>query len=385
MKHDEFNDKFNDDKSNDDPSNDDPFDDKSEQEFRDLFTRDVDVPLVFTHTITHFPQQNNSDNGKDKTMKINFRKKIILAATVCILVLCTTAAIAGDSILDFFSSFNDRGLNKAIEHEYIQNIDMEYVTFDGLGIKVDSILMDDQSLLLVLNYRFEHPDLLKDFDRLGLGSSDPDYDLLGKPNEFYIKDEQGNIFFQEGNPDSLRLIYGGSYAIKDNILKQAIALSSLEGSLPKSNQLFIGFSEVTIYNSQGALESFLGDWLFEIDVPDKFNQRDNINYTASENAGLKISSAVLTPTGLGIEMQFQSYMPPEIYELLLFHMKLTDSAGKEYSHHDTFNAGEVEENGQTKIYVNVRYQTSLYEAQDSYTLIVDIGSSPIVIELTADK
>ena len=169
--------------------------------------------------------------------------------------------------------------------------------------------------------------------------------------------ENNNIIYEDGNENSLCTGYSTECANEKGIVKQTILLNNLNHTFPKSNNLYISFSKVNIFRNQKNVRAITGNWNFDVNVADKFVNREVVKYTASKSNDIEVISAELTPTGLDIEMKFNY---PINAEELVRNIKVQDDAGKEY-----FSDEVVAENELTNPIVKVSFPITIYNVHDN--------------------
>lgn len=321
-----------------------------EDRLRDVCKKDIYIPQKFTNTIQNGLYENNR-----KGRFIEMKK--IAVSILCIIFMGTGIVVASGLSKKFWNINN--GVKTAEEYGYVQNITMDYNDQNNLGIKIDSIIIDNSNVGIVFNYKTYSK--LKDIDNIVL-------------NDLIIKDENNNIIFEDGNIESLYTGFTSELESENYVIKQAILLENSNHTYPKSNNLYISFSIVSMFKNQKKVETITGNWKFDIDVADKFISRETIKYTASRNEDVKIISAELTPTGLDIEMKCNAPLNAE--QLGGGKMKIQDKDGKEYFAH-LFNA----EDELTAPTIKTSFPITTFNSQDNLKLIIK-KDKEIIIDLT---
>lgn len=124
---------------------------------------------------------NNGNNTKNIKLRKAFPKKMV-AVFACFVILST--CVFADDLENFFTKLfvnMDSKMSFAIQEGYIQNIDMDYVESNGIKLKVDYLLFDEQSLYIAFNVKTE-----RQFDEILL-------------KDFVLKDENNNVIFDSKN------------------------------------------------------------------------------------------------------------------------------------------------------------------------------------------
>lgn len=98
-------------------------------------------------------EELNKPDAKEKARNFLFPRKLV-ATFACFFLLVTSCAVFADEIESFVASIfsnTDRRIEKAIANGNYKEIDMEYVEHDGIGIKVDYVISDDDSFYIAFN------------------------------------------------------------------------------------------------------------------------------------------------------------------------------------------------------------------------------------------
>lgn len=102
-------------------------------------------------------EELNKPNIKDRITNIIFPRKLV-ATFACFFLLVTSCVAFADEIeslvANIFSN-TDRKIERAIENGNYKKIDMDYVEHDGIGIKVDYIIQEDDTLCIAFNVKSE--------------------------------------------------------------------------------------------------------------------------------------------------------------------------------------------------------------------------------------
>ena len=196
-----------------------------ENKLRTVCTEDIYIPQKFTYAIKSGLYENNR-----KWRFIEMKKTI--ASILCIVFMGTGIVLASNSL---WNHWNNKGVKTALEYGYVQNVEMDYNIQNDLGIKLDSIIIDNSNIGIVFNYKI--PSNLKSIDNIAI-------------KDIVIKDEKNNIIFEDGNEKSLSTGYAEEFASENSIVKQAILLNNLNHTYPKSNNIYISFSTVNIFRNQ---------------------------------------------------------------------------------------------------------------------------------------
>lgn len=102
-------------------------------------------------------EELNKSDIKEKARNLLFPRKLV-ATFACFFLLITSCAVFADEIESFVANIfsnTDRKIEEAIANGNYKEIDMEYVEHDGIGIKVDYIVQEEDSLCIAFNVKSE--------------------------------------------------------------------------------------------------------------------------------------------------------------------------------------------------------------------------------------
>lgn len=213
------------------------------------------------------------------------------------------------------------------QNSYTENLNMDYLYQEGLGIKIDTLLITDDSYSMTLNFDIVD-EMKKKFDTFEFG-----YVIYDENNTIYNLSER-NTFSSNVTKDykkkfceELKIKYnpsknepkqlGSTQSVTQEITEngkvlQTITLQSFEG-FPKSKKIYvrifnIGYSLANYKHNENntileIVESedfklYNSEWQFEINVSEKFYDRESREFRMEKNVeGFEIEKAVLSDTG----------------------------------------------------------------------------------------
>ena len=274
--------------------------------------------------------------------KEKIRKKIVnlVAVLFTIITLGTVStSIYAKRAWDIeYKEYQNRNINStrtavtdAINNNYIEDLNMDYVYQNGIGIKIDSLMITNDYYQMIINMK------LDDYTKINTDSLEFGYAIYDENKDIYQVNERNTWGIKKGQykkylSRELGVPYNESKAIpkvlassstmdiisseKGNVIFQ-IGLNSFEG-LPKSKKINIrifdiGFALVDGYTENDGryvitdsedfgLTNY--EWQFEIDIPEKFHNRDVIELKLAENIeGFEIEKAELSETGLTLHLR----------------------------------------------------------------------------------
>lgn len=314
----------------------------------------VEIPDNIKMAIFQATQKGGEEK---KEMKKNTKKIAAICAT---LLLVTTAAYAGYQLDSLFrvKSMNDKGIQTALQNEYVQNIEMNYIEKEEVKFKVDYLLMDDINFDLV--FTFETKDSVDNYDEIylfGLSITDE------QGNQIYVESEAQDIWSQN------KALGGGSWSLiekQDHTIRQVLHLSSNE--FPRSEKIYVDFENVTLYkvgegNATGI--HYEDNYHLEFDVSDQLKNRITTNYVVQDTEKQdKIKDVKLTNSGLVMTLKTEREITKEDSSI-----SLRTENGNSYYIADTM----LNVDRQKKDYILgemvVSFDITSYEATDTLTLV----------------
>ena len=283
--------------------------------------------------------ENNSDtNYKAIISKVkekkNMKKKILnIAAVVLIIIVIgvvTPTVYAQITWNKEFKEYQNRDkvsgwgtVNEAIDDGYEENINMDYIYKDGIGIKIDSLMITDDYYQMNINIKLNDNTIVNpEMFTYGYAIYDEDKNVYtvservhwgdnNKSSQYYkkfykeigVKYDKSNVF------DNCLSDTTGTKTIsatKENIISQ-LSMSSYKG-FPKSKKIYIrifdlGYSYIEKDNENnkviGNIQVSDAEWDLEINVPARFYERDITELKLSEEVpNIKLIKAEISETGL---------------------------------------------------------------------------------------
>lgn len=187
---------------------------------------------------------SNSIKSKKKNKIISYTKKILSACAACIILTsCTFADEIEDVMKKFFSNTYKEFEVSDIE---LKSVDTDYVTNDGISIKVDSYAIKDDSLYLVFNVLSE-----EEIDECYI-------------DDYVIENEDGEVIFDRKNYLSYKNI-SSKYRLKKLNTKNII--------------LFFKVSGIFKLNENRSLNIIIKQIKFIKDYEEKVNDKNIWNWT----------------------------------------------------------------------------------------------------------
>ena len=238
----------------------------------------------------------------------NFRKtvqrqsmRILQSATVLICIFGITYFVHATSFLDYLMNvfnlsdinFDNKGIEDAIENGELQNINMDYIKQNGVGIKISYVLMNDLSLYIVFDIETDFSLYEKDVNNVTFG-------------DITIKNENEEIF----NKYKSTVFKGNKAVVQDeHHMKNVFFIIAKE--IPKCKELNIYANRVRFYKNDSGdkndtdLNKYSVDFKLEYSIKLENNlETADLSYNVIEkniqNNDIKIRKAICDETGLNL-------------------------------------------------------------------------------------
>ena len=279
-----------------------------------------------------------SEFGKEYSLKekitknryIFIYKKVVLASFIIFILVIGT--VHATKMLNFFKNNRvlfPQSISDAITNGYVENLNMGYVYSDNIGLKINSLLLSETDINLTLDFKLNNKTNLENENFIY------DYIIYNENNEIYGY-SQGfatkNLlqkFAKENKINDLNIrTSSGNYSFitftEDNIVTNLMHTAS--NCYPKTKKLYIKVIGVGCLVERKYQAVSNSEWIFQLDIPDKFYLSENIEYVLKENTEkIEIEKILITDTST----IFIAYIPgingkgSEI--------KIIDEFGKEYN------------------------------------------------------
>lgn len=231
---------------------------------------------------------NNPYTYKRNLMTLRKAISIIVA-----LAMLSIGIVFASDIINFIKSLftnSTEGIQTAIENDYVQNVDMDFIYDNNLGVKVDYLVMDETNLNVSFVYDYQKDD---DFTDISLG-------------EYIIIDENNNIIganILDYDPTKYsNIIVGGNShnSISNSKLRESILITSSD--MPTCDNLTFEIHSINI-EKDDKISVITGNWMFNIELADMIVNPNSEKYICSYNKYIKNISTQLNDTSLQIDIE----------------------------------------------------------------------------------
>ena len=226
------------------------------------------------------------------------RFKINIGFVACLIIMFSGIVYAKDIeriIRNIFTNSTE-AIDVAVENGYIQENVSEYTYDKEIGIKVDSLILDDLNLDVAFDFetKLENVKSIR-FNDFTIKTNDK---TLYKSNVKYVE-----------NLNELPLYKTISWInepvkINSTTFKDSIIFGLKESSKEIANLYFyIDSLDITYEDNQ--IEVLEGNWEFELEIDENMRKTINDTYILSEkNEFIKNCVGTLSPTGMVMELEF---------------------------------------------------------------------------------
>lgn len=238
----------------------------------------------------------------DITMKnkrnIMIKKGIGIAA--CFAILFSGIVYAKDIENYFKKIFNNstEAIDRAVESGYVQQENMDYTYDKDIGIKVDSLILDDLNLDISFNFETKKENIKSI-----------------RFNDFIITNDNNKVVYQSKfkpveNIDNVPLYNSVTWMnepikVTDTVFTDSI-LIGLRAEKEDFKELYFDVKSLQLIYMDDTEEIIDGTWHFNVVISDEMKNSTNITYTLlEENEYVKSATAILSPTGMFLDLKLK--------------------------------------------------------------------------------
>ncbi len=295
-------------------------------------------------------EENLSSSQTEKELKFSINKialfifSLTIISSGCILAINTFKKT--DNINRKYALGRIINLNE--EKNYIGNVNMEYSYSGDIGIKVNNIILSDNDLDIILDLDFSKKILNKNsvlvnyivYDENNNIYSYGDCNILDRSKNYRKFCRDMNINYQKENwRDN---IYAKSQA-QNNLLETderlitQLAIKS-DKRLPNSKKIFIRIFDIGyLDNMNFSSISNNNEWILEINIPDEYYNRTNIELDAiNSTKHFELNSAYITNTSMTLIAKLQGVEGNISNKVIV-----VDENGKEYESQLIYRNGNL--------------------------------------------
>lgn len=230
-------------------------------------------------------------------------------------------------------------LDELKEEGYAEVLNMDYLEQDGIGIKINSILLTDDCVDIDITSKFdENIDVNSQTFSIGYTIYDENKNIYQIHSRMHIGEESSKfdnvtlftyeelgIEYNKKDVYAVQLANNGGVTLKEvnkeeRTINMNITLRARD-KFPQSKKLYIqifdpGFSMTELEKENGTTNMINAEdfnlssakWLFEIDVPDKFYVRNTIELKPeNEISGIEFEEITISETGMNLKFKSKQY------------------------------------------------------------------------------
>lgn len=337
--------------------------DKIDDFLYNFYKQNQDIPHSTKLTI-----DNTIDKIFDKKKKkSNFNITILKRVAVVVLTvgIFTASTVFAKDIIEFlnriFTNSHD-GINSAVDNGYAQNVNMDFIVCNDIGIKVDYVLMDNNNLDISFVYKYYKDDVhLNDVNFTDLSITDENGNVLCT----MLQDSLSNV---DTSLVESSAIFNNNEIIDITTIRNSLLLKS--PSFPTSKKLYININGVSL-NVDDNLIKIDGTWNFAIDLNNNSVQKTSFDCNYNSPYITDVQTA-LTNTSLAITLRLNTLLD----EMLI--TKYNSILLK-----DNFNINYLPVKVLSKNFQNNTSEIKLYFPITIYN--TDINKLFLHIDITSDK
>lgn len=356
-------------------------DDILEKKLKEYYNNiDTEAPSSFENAIqTAFSSKRNKKFllliakkqnvfEKLKHFKERISKRFIKVSQLAVALFCTLcvtyfvhATSFVDYLLDVFNlndtDINNSGIEQALQNGNLQNVYMDYIRENGVGVKISYVLMNDLNLYLVF-------DIETDFSLNEVDVSKLNF------HDLAITNESNEIIYQQDMNNNFK---GNKVVVQDEYhLKNVVFMMSDE--IPESNELKVEFSNIIFYKNiseeQKNLE--MNEYIVNLNFTHFIKMEDIesevITYEVKEkeiqNTNIEIKKVIFDETGLNllveantsdVKTKINSFFNKE--EINSYFIKLLENFKREF----IINISEIKEKDKINLEIESGDKVNKYE------------------------
>ena len=276
--------------------------------------------------------------------KMKFKKKKILNIAAIFIAVILVGALSTQIYAKIqwnieFKEYQNReyatgtgAIKEAIESGYNEVIDMDYIKQDGISVKVDSLMLSDDHFEANIHFIFDEGiELNSETFSFGIAIYDDENNIYGISERFYHNDKEKrygkytryiyeDLGINYNKKDLHSIQYSdssgfGNISAENREIISRFSMNSTKG-FPRSKKIYIrvfnlGYYMMDISQENSIIEDFDisdAEWIFEIEVPDKFYERETTQLTVKEEIPpIEFHKITLTETGMVIQFNSKEF------------------------------------------------------------------------------
>lgn len=247
--------------------------------------------------------------------KNNFEIKKSIGIVACFVIMISGIVYAKDIENYFKNIFNNstEAIDKAVENGYVQQEEMDYTYDKDIGIKVDSLVLDNLNLAISFNFETKKEDIksirLKEFN------------ITNDNNKVVYQSEIKHVENAEELPLYKTVTWNNiSEKISDTTFTDSI-LFGLRPEKEDFKELYFDVKNLQLTYMDDSREIIDGNWKFNVTINDEMINSSTIIYNMAEsNEYIESCIGTLSATGMTIEILAKNPIPYYDYFHEMIHL-----------------------------------------------------------------
>lgn len=238
------------------------------------------------------------------------RKKILLVILLIIIVLLLIGIFVKSEISkhDYkTTSATVSTLNAINDDLFAENVNMDYLYSDKVGLKISSLFINETDITFKLNFSFqENLKIPQDNLEYGYILYDENGNIYsirhGATNNLIKELEQQDIITSD---DQIHTLVGNSSKQYESFTDENVTIiESLQAEelFPKAEKLYLRLTGIGYKNENGNYKSLSNsNWLIELEIPQDFYEDSSVEFDIKEQVeGIDLESAIVTDTRMKV-------------------------------------------------------------------------------------
>lgn len=329
--------------------------------------KDVEIPESVLNKINNaFNEIRIEENVTQKSI-FKFNKRLV-ASFIAVFII-GVISINPKVLAGINSFFKDKGVQKAANNGYIQEIKDSIVNDNGVSINIDDVVADETKIAISFTFKFEDINKLKDVSGMQLGLN--------------VKGNKDKIIFEHLEEGIRSPYFVGSESnidtsnIDNGEIKYYLKMYSTDGELKDINSLSIKIDEIKLYEEDiRNNQKIKGEWNLALNLDEKFINRESIKYTPINNNDIvNIISVEVYPTGMLLKFNINS----RVDENIINKISIIDENGNEF---DKFSSAKMNTISNGGVEISMMFDLTTFDNVDEFKMVVkDIDDKDVVINL----
>lgn len=257
------------------------------------------------------------NNHEEERLK-RIKSLKIVAMFVCCIILFVGVSYAKEIkelVKTFFNNTNS-GISVAVDNDFVQYNDSDFIYYDGIGIKVNAIVLD--KIHCNISYLFEN-------------KVDNENVKAMRIRDYTIRADYGRIFHSSeikyaNDLNEVSIVDRANWFNRgekvDNNRYTDSVLYGLRETDKEIKKLIFEINSIDKIMEDETVEIIDGKWCFEVEINEDMKPKI-IEYTLKENVdGIKNAFATLNPTGLNCTIELD-----ESIDIIDYALNTQDSNG----------------------------------------------------------